>query len=342
MTMKKITRLQSVKRKTITKNELAKLACVATDAELFRWISEAEADNLLSPIKNSGTDGNRIHPIYMKYRIMQQEVDPTATSEIALLHPLLLASGYLRKKPDAYRTHRDAIQKLNAYLFKGMPSVPVSKKERSFEIFGEEKQLEDRSIRNLLDRLGLNAEVLRYYETPEYDFDRYIAPEKKDCLTLLICENKDIWFNIRRRMAEDGAREIFGTRIDGVVYGGGNRISQVRALMASTGYLGVKEVSYLYWGDIDRAGLNIFLSVKKGNPELRIQPFVHAYLEMLKLIRGRAIPDSDDKRGQIRDYRELSEHFPVEAWAEIAALIQANKRVPQEVVTYEHLLTYMR
>ena len=340
--MTKEQKLLSVKRKTITKKELADLARVDTDAELFRWISEAEAENLLSPIKNSGTDGNRIHPIYMKYRIIKPEAGPAAAREIALLHPMLLENGYLRKKPDAYQTYRDAIQKLNAYLFKGLPSVPVSKKERSFEIFREEKQLEDRPLRNLLDRLGMTAEVLRYYETPEYDFDRYIAPEQKDCLTLLICENKDIWFNIRRRMAEDGAREIFGERIDGVVYGSGNKISQVRALEVSTGYLGVKEVSYLYWGDIDRAGLNIYLSVKKGNPGLRIQPFVPAYLEMLKLIRGRPVPDSDDNRGQIGEYLGLSQHFPTEAWAEIAALIQANKRVPQEVITYEHLLTYMR
>jgi hypothetical protein len=63
---------------------------------------------------------------------------------------------------------------------------------------------------------------------------------------------------------------------------------------------------------------------------------------MLKLIRGRPVPDSDDNRGQIGEYLWLSQHFPTEAWAEIAALIQANKRVPQEVITYEHLLTYMR
>ena len=85
------------------------MTCVDTDAELYKWISEAEAENLLSPIKASGTDGNRVHPIYMKYRIIKEEADPTVAGEIALLHPLLRASGYLRKKPNAYQANKDTM-----------------------------------------------------------------------------------------------------------------------------------------------------------------------------------------------------------------------------------------
>ena len=75
--------------------------------------------------------------------------------------------------------------------------MPVSRKERSFEIFEQEKILDDSSIKSLIKSLGITQDDLCFYDTPEYCFHDYI-PQKKNNMVLLICENKDIWFNIRR------------------------------------------------------------------------------------------------------------------------------------------------
>lgn len=335
------TKLKVWNKKTISKSELERLLCTGSDAELCNLVSDAVNSGLLTPIKSSGTNGNRAYPLYLKYRITIAEDYSEALSEIAMLHPAINKSGYLNSKPEMYVKFRVQIQKLNTYLFSTQSKISISKKERSFEVFGEEKQLEDSAFRGLLDRLGLTSDVLRYYETPEYCFNDYI-PKRKKCMVLLILENKDIWFNIRRRMYEDGAMEILGTRIDGAVYGAGNRVSEAGALSEYTRFMGAKTVKYLYWGDIDRAGLNIFQSLSKNNPEMDIRLFVPAYAEMLRLSKACEIPDSNDHRERMGNYEDIYALFSDEDKNQMIKLIENNKRLPQEIINYESLLKMMR
>lgn len=335
------TRLKAWKRKTIDLSELDLLLHAGSDAERYSLISDAVENGCLSPVKASGTNGNRAQPLYLKYRITIREDDLAAIGEIALLHPSITKNGYLQSKPDLYRKYGEEIRKLNRFLFAKKSGVPVSRKERSFEIFDDEKALDNSSFCNLLEHLDLNAEALGYYKTPEYCFNDFI-PAPKQQLTLLICENKDIWFNIRRRMYEDKADKIFDTPIDGVVYGCGNKVSEAGALSEYTRFIGAEHVRYLYWGDIDRAGLNIYLSTLKSNPELDIRLFVPAYETMLELSENRTIPDSEDHREQMGDYDAIYGLFAGVAAERFRKAIEANKRIPQEIISYEYLLTCMR
>lgn len=334
-------KLKSWKKKTISKPELESILHTSSDAELFDLVSDAVDAGILAPVKASGNNGNRTYPLYLKYRITIEDDYSEALSGISMLHPVMIRNGYLKSKPELYLQYKDQLQKLNRYLFKARPAVPVSKKERSFEIFDEEKQMEDSSFRNLLTHIGMTADNLCYYETPEYCFNDFI-PEKKAQMTLLICENKDIWFNIRRRMYEDSAQEIFGIHIDGVVYGSGNKVSETGALSEYTRFMGTEKIDYLYWGDIDRAGLNIYLSLIKNNPDLNVQIFVPAYEEMIRLSKKHTIPDSADHRERIADYSLVYELFCDDTRECLYTYIENNKRVPQEIISYETLLKVMR
>ena len=187
----------------------------------------------------------------------------------------------------------------------------------------------------MLERIGITADTLAFYDTPEYCFNDYI-PDRKAQMTLLICENKDIWFNIRRMMFENNATNIFDTHIDGVVYGCGNKVSGMDALTSYTEFIG-SEVKYLYWGDIDRAGLNIYLSAVRANPNINIKLFVRAYEEMLRLAQTKNIPDSDDERNRIEDYSQIFGFVDQNLRTLIEQSIQNNKRIPQEIITYAFL-----
>lgn len=334
-------KLKTWNKKTITLSELKSLLGIRSDDGLWPLVSVAVEQGCLSPVRSSGRNGNRTYPLFLKYRITMREDYSKVMDEIAFLHPAIQKSGYLQSRPMLYIKYKQQIQLLNRCLFSDPPGTPISKKERSFSIFHDEKQLDDNAFCRLLDRLGLTAETLGYYETPEYCFHDYI-PNRKEQLTLLICENKDIWFNIRRRMYEDGACEIFKTHIDGVVYGCGNQVSQHGALTAYTRFLGTEHVHYLYWGDIDRAGLSIYLSLRKHNPELDIRLFTGAYEKMLELAEEQTIPDSDDHREQLEDYTPVYSMFSGSAKAELISAIECNKRIPQEIISYENLLTSMR
>ena len=165
---------------------------------LFDMISELVDASILEPVKNSGQNGNRKYPLFKKYRILiKDESSEEAEKQIRQLHPALQRTGYLSSHVQEYLKHRDVIECLNAFLFSRNAGEPISRKERSFEIFGREKVLDESEVKSLLRHLEISESDLGFYDTPEYCFHDYI-PERKNDLTLLICENKDIWFNIRR------------------------------------------------------------------------------------------------------------------------------------------------
>ena len=340
--MKHIEKIKKYGKKTISKTDLETLFAASSDEELFGIISVLSEQKILSPIKNSKTNGNRLYPIYLKYKIsLPQDTYEAELKEISALHPLLQSNGYLQSKPEEYKKYRLLIQKLDRYLFsRSVNEISISRKERSFEIFDEEKALDDKTFCTLLERIGITPNALALYDTPEYCFNDYI-PDRKAQMTLLICENKDIWFNIRRMMFENNVTNIFDTYIDGVVYGCGNKVSGMGALTTYTEFIG-SEVKYLYWGDIDRAGLNIYLSAVRANPNINIKLFVPAYEEMLRLAQSRNIPDSDDERNRIEDYSQIFDLVNQNLRTIFEQSIQNNKRIPQEIITYAFLKENMR
>ena len=340
--MKHIEKLKKYGKKTISKTDLETLFAASSDEDLFGIISVLSEQQILFPIKSSKTNGNRLYPIYLKYKVsLPQDTYESELKEMSALHPLLQSNGYLQSKPEEYKKYRLQLQKLDRYLFyRSENEISISRKERSFEIFDEEKTLDDKTFCALLERIGITVDTLAFYDTPEYCFNDYI-PDRKAQMTLLICENKDIWFNIRRMMFENNATNIFDTHIDGVVYGCGNKVSGMGALTTYTEFIG-SEVTYLYWGDIDRAGLNIFLSAVRANPNIDIKLFVPAYEEMLRLAQTRNIPDSDDERNRIEDYSQIFDLVDQNLRNLFEQSIQNNKRIPQEIITYAFLKENMR
>jgi hypothetical protein len=337
-----IEKLKRFGKKTITKRELESIFHVSADMDLFGIIVQLSEENILSPVKNAKTNGNRVYPTFEKYKIsIPQDTYATELKEINALHPLILQNGYLQIRPEEYIKYRPLLKKLDRFLFSGLKGCQeVSRKERSFEIFDEEKVLDDKTFCAFLFRLGITQDMLQFYDTPEYCFNDYI-PHKKPHMTLLICENKDIWFNIRRMMFESHTRIIFDTPIDGVVYGCGNKISGAGALTSYTEFIG-SEAEYLYWGDIDRAGFNIYLSTIRNNPTLNITLFAPAYEAMLRLAQARNIPNSQDERERMDDYSSIYNSICKDLHTALADSIEHNKRIPQEIISYASLQKIMR
>lgn len=235
-------------KKSITLEALTDLlkADLADTKGLYDRISELAGASILEPVKNSGQNGNRKYPLFKKYRIMiKEESSEEVEKQIRQLHPALQRTGYLSLHVKEYLKHREVVDCLNTFLFSRKAGEQISRKERSFEIFGREKVLDDPEVKSLLRHLEISESDLGFYDTPEYCFHDYI-PERKNDLTLLICENKDIWFNIRRCMFEDHFKSLFGVAIDGVVYGNGNKVSnKAGALVEYVRFMGNPNVTLL-------------------------------------------------------------------------------------------------
>lgn len=333
--------LKDYKKKTITLSELAKLLSINPNEveAIFMQVKELEEEKIVSPVKTSGTNGNYRYPLYKKYHINNREqTDETIIREIRGLHPSVQGGGYLIKHPEIYEEHREDLNKLSTYLLSGRDATCISRKERSYEIFGREKALEmDTDLWKALVNLNITAKTLNFYDTPEYCFHDYI-PERKNSMVLLICENKDIWFNIRRCMFEDGARDIFGVHIDGVVYGEGKRVADKRgALTEYVKFMGYPTVDFLYWGDIDREGLEIFKGAKKANTMLSVSLFVPGYKEMVSRAIDSELEDSPSGKNEGKDYGDLLMDFTDTEKRFIEKALLEGKLIPQEIITYKDI-----
>ncbi len=336
-------KLKSWKKASVTKQELESLTGLNTDDALYPLIQEAVYNGLLKPLKNASTNGNRRYPIHMKYHIVREISDVAAIlPEIRKLHPIMQESGYLQNHPDKFQQYFEVIVSISHWLFRNSEKpVAISRKERSFEIFGDEKKLDDSGVKKLLNKLRIDTDKLCFYDTPANCFHDYI-PKRSERMCLLICENKDIWFNLRKMLYEYERSELWGTALDGVLYGEGNRICEGGTLTEYTQFLGVSYVRYLYWGDIDREGLNIAARLFRNNPQLEIQPFRVAYLQMMNRAEMYKPVYSNDKRERMEDYTPFLSAFEADEQAMLNNAMEQNLHIPQEIISFAVLLNEMR
>ena len=324
-------------KKSITLEALTDVlkADPADTKTLFDMISELVDASILGPVKNSGQNGNRKYPLFKKYRILiKEEPSEEVEKQIRQLHPALQRTGYLSSHVQEYLKHREVIECLNAFLFSRNAGEPISRKERSFEIFGREKVLDDSEVKSMLRHLEISDSDLGFYDTPEYCFHDYI-PERKNDLTLLICENKDIWFNVRRCMFEDDFKSLFGMAIDGVVYGNGNKVSnKSRALVEYVRFMGNPNVTFLYWGDIDREGFDIFIRTRDVNDSLNIELFIPGYRKMIERAQNICLEDSPSSKKEGVSFDNLFEGFSAEERYFLNQVLEDNKLIPQEIISY--------
>ena len=197
--------IKAYPRKRVTLEELRE-KCPDAE-ELQEQIIALVNNGVLAPVKNSGTNGNKVNPLYMKYNICTEKSPEIPTDDIYALHPHLLENGYLLRNKLQYANNRKFLQDMSRWLTSHHNDGMMSRRERSLVIFGDEKMLDNHL--KLLEGMGITVEDLDYYETPEECYSDYI-PVRKPEMTLLVCENKDRWFNIRRVLLNQWLNMIYG------------------------------------------------------------------------------------------------------------------------------------
>lgn len=341
--------LENVKN-TITDKELQQIF-QESDYQLFHSEVERLVEaGILVPVKNSKYNGRR-PPLFNKYRIIKPLEDHTGCLEaIRRLNPVLNISGYLQR-PELYKKHVKIVEGISNYLWysKALLEKPMSRKERSFSVWGREKLLDQHFalVKDVLKFNGLEESFLNYYDTPEPFFEyRHQCSEFR---TVLVIENKDTWFTFRKLMQATGKNKIAGTAVDVLLYGEGNKITKQGALEEySTTMLGWRNgghfARFLYFGDLDWEGIRLFFRTREANPSLELKPFSSLYRLMLELADTVELPKSLDQRGVIAP---LSEFLALLGLTEangnaLANLLAEGKYIPQEILNYQEAATIIK
>lgn len=205
--------------------------------------------------------------------------------------------------------------------------MPTSLNERSFQIWQQEKFLAQEGQR-LLKNVGLTLDDLNIYETAEPL--AYYSVSKETPQNILIIENKDTFYSLRKYMIE-GHQQILGFPMKTLIYAGGKKgIKGFQHFEASVEpYLLHQANRFYYFGDLDYEGILIF---EKLRDHFYCEPFVLAYEAMLKKSVSLQLPKTKEKQN-----RQISEMFfnYFEECTLMKAILESDRYIPQEILTMQ-------
>ena len=305
----------------------------------YAYILELIQKGKIKPVKASPQNGKK-PVLYTSYWIVEEKKDYSGY-EYELLYetnPQISVDYYLQNM-DTYLADREAVRQLNTFLNtkRGRLDIQVSYNERCFEIWGYEKFLSKGAGRTVLKHCGLDLHFLNCYPTAE-PFAYYTA-SRETPQTLLILENKDPFFTIRRTMLL-GKQDMLGTRVGTLIYGAGKRVlsSFQEFEISAEPYMKDKNNEILYFGDLDYEGIGIFENLASiFSEQSDIRPFVPAYLAMLEKAKAsHKIPKSKEQQNQNISGVFFS-FFKDETVYQMERILREGLYIPQEILNISDL-----
>ena len=288
----------------------------------------------IRPVKASGTNGKK-PALYREYWMQEKKKDYSAVEEELKyqITPLLSVDYYL-SHPDIYEQDRHWVLLLNDYLKTrlGQLEYAESLNERSFEIWCREKFLSKEQGKRILKHCGIREEFLNMYGTTEplayYSHTRNVPQN------LLILENKDTFYSMRRHLLE-GNEGILGVKTGTLIYGAGKGI--LRSFrdfdLCVEPYMKEQANRIYYFGDLDYEGIGIYENLAgMFRNRWEIFPFCPAYAAMLDK-GGRVSELPDTKEHQNRNISQtFFSYFTPGQVQRMREILEAGKYIPQEIL----------
>ena len=248
--------------------------------QLYAYVMELIKNKALEPMKTAKSNG-RTPALPISFWRYEEETDYTDVyEELKYKYHPLINTSYYRKHPERYEADKHNLQLLSNYLknHSNLLKIKETMNERSFEIFHREKYFQREGGLEFCKRVAIDADKLAFYETSEPL--SYYSYSKQAPQNILIIENKDTFFDIRRYM-NTGCNHILGKEFGTVIYGAGKGIWKTFADYmngAETYFMGDNKL--FYFGDLDYEGILIYERLVESTSAI-IYIFEEAYTAML-------------------------------------------------------------
>lgn len=299
--------LKNYGKKVIDLDNLGKMYKTETYADLYNIVNNLLKGKKLSPVKSSGGNGKK-PTLYKKYRIVDDIIDNSELiDEIYYKLSPKLSIEYYKNHLDKYEEHREYILKLSEFVTNKQDSLMscVSMNERSFQIWGREKFLQKEGGKTIVKNLGLELKELNYYDTSEPL--AYYSKSKETPQKVLILENKDTYYTMRRHLI-GGGENILGENVSTLIYGGGKNINKAfnDYKISVEDYVSDSKNTIMYFGDLDYEGIVIYEGLfELFSKEYNIVPFVKGYEKMIDKARCESICLPKTKDGQNKNINDM-------------------------------------
>lgn len=270
------------------------------------------------------------------------ESETALREQIVQLNPRLWMNGWLLSHPGAFTLYERELRGIDAALQEGELPGDLTRRQLAYKMGGNEKFFEYGADGHKLLRAMGADDLIGHRLVPKADM-LYHVPRRRKSMKILVTENLDPWLDVRDLMYEDGRSLILGERVHGVVLGGGNPVIENNRLSGLLETLGAETIEVLYWGDIDRAGLNLLQRLRAMlEGRYKVTPFMPAYRLMLERAMERyPDPDQNERTTQdnveVQDFSSMLEGLSDEQAAYFSSIIQKCGLIPQEILTKQDL-----
>lgn len=305
----------------------------------YDYVLELLEVGKIKPVKAAGLNG-KSPALHREYWIYEEKREFTSLEEELKYQMVpLISVDYYLNHIENYEKDRKWVLMLNEYLKKEKErlSYPESVNERSFEIWNREKFLKKEQGKRILKRCGLSPEFFYMYETTEPL--AYYSHSRQTPQNLLILENKDTFYSMRRHLME-GGKGILGVEIGTLIYGAGKGI--IRSFrdfeFSVEPYMKERENRIYYFGDLDYEGIGIYERLAEAfDGSWEIVPFLPAYEAMLlKAEKGVELPETKEKQNRNIKDRFFS-YFLKEQQKKMKEILKSDRYIPQEILNITDL-----
>jgi len=320
--------IKRLKRKTVNLEHLENVIGGNSSYEDFaRGILNLVEEGLLIPINLSNNNGKKI-PLCYKYRINKGALHGGIEEEIKKyllkMERYINLSFYLNKDEQYWHKDFPYIIKINDYIKEnGIPRDYATSPERSFQIIGDEKWIDEKGGKAILERMGL-WDKLRINYNPE-PLMIAVNPKlfNKNKKYHLIVENKSIFYLLLDLLRES----VFVS----ITYGCGWKI--VSNINSMEKQLGIEESEneIFYFGDLDFEGIAIWNNLK-DKYHVKLAEIFYENLLLQEPLEG--------KTNQQKNMKALSsflDNFDDSHKKQISQVLKHGKYYPQEALKKEDL-----
>lgn len=268
--------LKEYKKKTIPLIEIEKILSGSVKyIDFSRTMRELVEEGLLTPVKIHGTNNKKI-PLANTYRINKSYFKQKFIDEIAIYQLKLDSSidlqSYFSLGERQWKEDLPYIKKINSYLkINGLPKDKVTAPERSYEILGDEKWIDEKGGKELLKRIGLlgNLKIDSVPDPLMFAINKNRIFDESHIH--LIVENKAPFY----ALLDDIENTIFTS----LIYGAGWSVLGGISVYEKQLSLTEKTHKYYYFGDLDYEGISIWYGLN-GKKDMKIATeFYNSLLE---------------------------------------------------------------
>lgn len=220
---------------------------------------------------------------------------------------------------------------------RGADTPVASRRQRAYQIFNDEKAFDGKHGERLIRRMtekGISMQAIKVAPNRPVHFTGFFALGADK--PFIMVENLDTYDEIVKLLRGRKHAKLFGTKVGGVIFGGGCKASVSHALddyLAEIGY----RFNYVYYvGDIDREGARIVEQTRNANV-VEIRLHAGMYRAMLaehkrRVKSGGECEPAAANQGVPQNLAATIKDLPMVTRVQFRNVLREGGRIPQEIL----------